>query len=73
MRKQASGVTDCRDASVRAHSRGSKDSTLKHNGLLPPRSSAQDDDEDEEEEDDEDDLSAATDFVNFVFDSEQLS
>lgn len=75
--KQASSrVTDCREMSVRAHTRGSKDSMLKHNGLLPPGSSAQDeddDDEEEEEEDEEDDLTAATDFVNFVFDSEQLS
>ncbi|XP_053355954.1 remodeling and spacing factor 1 [Clarias gariepinus] len=72
--KQASGVTDCRELSVKAHTRGSKDSMLKHNGLLPPRSSAQDEDEEEEEEEDEeDDLTADTDFVNFVFDSEQLS
>ncbi|XP_060779457.1 remodeling and spacing factor 1 isoform X3 [Neoarius graeffei] len=71
--KQASGVTDCREPSVRAHTRGSKDSLLKHNGLLPPRSSAQDEDKDEEDEEEEDDLMAATDFVNFVFDSEQLS
>ncbi|GAA6091203.1 remodeling and spacing factor 1 isoform X2 [Tachysurus ichikawai] len=70
--KQDSEVTDCRELSVRAHTRGSKDSMLKHNGLLPPRSSARDE-EDEDEDEEEDDLSAATDFVNFVFDSEQLS
>lgn len=66
------GITDCRELSVRAHTRGSRDSLLKHNGLLPQRSSAQDEDEEEDDEE-EDDLSADTDFVNFVFDSEQLS
>ncbi|KAI4902424.1 hypothetical protein NFI96_022038 [Prochilodus magdalenae] len=50
----------------------------RHNGLAPPRPTAQDEDEDEEDEeeeddDDDDDLTAVTDLVNFVFDSEQLS
>uniref|UniRef100_A0AAR2LB47 PHD-type domain-containing protein n=1 Tax=Pygocentrus nattereri TaxID=42514 RepID=A0AAR2LB47_PYGNA len=40
----------------------------RHNGLAPPRPTAQD-----EDEEDEDDLTAVTDLVNFVFDSEQLS
>ncbi|XP_026865168.2 remodeling and spacing factor 1 isoform X1 [Electrophorus electricus] len=74
--KKGSGITD-----YRGPLRGSEDSLPKHtgrngnvphgpnryNGLVPLRPTAQDEDEEE------DDLTAVTDFVNFVFDSEQLS
>ncbi|XP_076846927.1 remodeling and spacing factor 1 [Brachyhypopomus gauderio] len=74
--KKTGGITD-----FSGPPRGSEDSLPKHmgrngnvihgpsrhNGLVPLRPTAQDEDEDE------DDLTADTDFVNFVFDSEQLS
>ncbi|XP_062861174.1 remodeling and spacing factor 1 [Trichomycterus rosablanca] len=69
-RRTGSKVKDLRLQSARAPPKGSKESVLKHNGLPPARPSAQDEEDEEEEDDDPD---ATTDFVNFVFDSEQLS
>ncbi|KAL7878295.1 hypothetical protein AOLI_G00092690 [Acnodon oligacanthus] len=77
---RGSTVTDFGQLPARAPPRGSEGLLPKHtgrtggtphgrhNGLAPPRPTAQDEDEEEE-----DDLTAVTDLVNFVFDSEQLS
>ncbi|XP_036441284.1 LOW QUALITY PROTEIN: remodeling and spacing factor 1 [Colossoma macropomum] len=77
---RGSAVTDFSQLTARAPPRGSEGLLPKHtgrnggtphgrhNGLAPPRPTAQDEDEEEE-----DDLTAVTDLVNFVFDSEQLS
>ncbi|KAG9272858.1 remodeling and spacing factor 1 [Astyanax mexicanus] len=78
--KRRSGAKDFSQLPARAPPRGSEGLLPKHtarhggtphgrhNGLVPPRPTAQDEDEEEE-----DDLTAVTDLVNFVFDSEQLS
>ncbi|XP_066540412.1 remodeling and spacing factor 1 isoform X2 [Hoplias malabaricus] len=79
-RKRGSAVTDFAQLPARVPTRSSENLLPKHmgrkggtpygrhNGLVPFRPTAQDEDEEDEE-----DLTAVTDLVNFVFDSEQLS